>query len=789
MASNSTLDPVLEYPYMDSVDRMRIYPNIYDGGAPYPSESIYGSSIGQGNTMGIAPYREFVPSNYNGVDSTYTNLGYSSVYDEQDYFFRERLNHNPYAEDMRISRSSSSSRANLYPSSIPQSQGSSAHMGGQYPARSSMVPSNDSKKLKSKPVDLSHLYLVNTKDSVKLTQTNESVAHYSHKVISECLGEDKNAVLLPRLKALDMYRKNVKKSKDPDVMFQYAQYMLQTALTMDIAPGEGSGDEKENSKKAQQNENLKNQFLKEAKLYLTKLSVKGYKDAQYLLADAYSSGAFGKVNHKDAFPLFQSSAKHGHIEAAYRTAVCFEKGLGTTRDSRKCIEFLKFAASRNHPAAMFKLGLYSFHGRMGLPQDVNTKQNGIKWLSRAAARANELTCAAPFELAQIYENGFLDIVIPDESYATELYVQAASLGHVASTTKLGKMYEQGNEVIPQDASLSVHYYTQSALKGDPEAMLGLCAWYLVGAPPALELDDREAFQWALKAAKKGYAKAQYTVGYFHENGKGCKEDISMAYKWYECAAENNDPRAIKKIASRKASKKRSSIFFGFPFSKSDDGDKSTIELDDITEEATSDDNNNNNNNNNNTNSNSNSTTSSGDDVKIRDYKNKKTNEVDSYRPNTMSSIGSIDVLNVITEGNSPDIEFDDPTFPSYLRKSSTPTDAMYAAKDCRDQSKNQLIPMHPPPNAAHLFSSMSAYDSNYTTSQNRKEHSHVSKHSRSTSRLDPLIRGSKPRPLDNIYLRYSQEANHGYGNHGYGNRWAEPYAHNSVPSGVDGKKG
>ena len=57
-----------------------------------------------------------------------------------------------------------------------------------------------------------------------------------------------------------------------------------------------------------------------------------------------------------------------------------------------------------------------------------------------------------------------------------------------------------SDTVGQDTSLSVHYYTQAALKGDPVAMLGLCAWYLLGAEPAFEKDENEAFQWALRAA-------------------------------------------------------------------------------------------------------------------------------------------------------------------------------------------------------------------------------------------------------------------------------------------------
>lgn len=401
-------------------------------------------------------------------------------------------------------------------------------------------------KNKSLSVDLSHLYMVNGSLDTQLTSTNESAADMSHQLVSRHLGAGGNISLVSRLKTLEMYRRNVKKSKDAIVLFNYAQYMLQTALTMEssntLVESNGEG---ENMTQAQ----LKKKFLKEGQHYLKKLSAKGYSDAQYLLGDAYASGAFGKIENREAFTLFQAAAKHGHVESAYRTAHCFEEGLGTTRDARKALDFLKFSASRNHPSAMYKLGLYSFYGRMGLGTDVNTKQNGIKWLSRASARANDLTCAAPYELAKIYQQGFLDIVIPDEKYSMELYIQAASLGHIPSATLLGQIYETGNDVVPQNTSLSIHYYTQAALRGDPVAMLALCAWYLLGAEPAFGKDENEAFQWALRAATAGYPKAQFTLGYFYEKGKGCEPNEVYALKWYERAAQNKDNRAISKLKS------------------------------------------------------------------------------------------------------------------------------------------------------------------------------------------------------------------------------------------------
>ena len=426
---------------------------------------------------------------------------------------------------------------------------------------------------------------------------NASMVDFNQNLITQYLGDNSNH-LMPRIKTIELYRKNAKKSNDPTVLFQYAQYMLQTALLLDQlspnkdnsplnlssvenSPRKGPVDSSNNSshlnlstsnfKKSHRAKNssasldisalsdenpslvddqkLKRSLLKEAIIYLKKLSDKGYTEAQYLLGDAFSSGALGKIENKESFLLFQSAAKHAHVESAYRTSYCYEEGLGTGRDSRKAIEYLKMAASKNHPAAMYKLGVYSFYGRMGLPNDVTTKKMGIKWLTRASNVANELIAAAPFELGKIYFNGFIDIVIADNKYALELYSQAAALGHVESAAILGHYYEIG-EIVPQDSNLSIHYYTQAALGGDPNSMLSMCAWYLVGNEPYLPQDESESFEWAKRAALCELPKAQFALANFYDKGIGCTKNVNEAQKWYLKAAEHGDEKSISRLSNK-----------------------------------------------------------------------------------------------------------------------------------------------------------------------------------------------------------------------------------------------
>ncbi|CAN6645945.1 chitin synthase regulator Skt5p [Trichomonascus vanleenenianus] len=414
-----------------------------------------------------------------------------------------------------------------------------------------------------------------------------SMFDLSQSYIAPHMGSSAN--LMPRIKTIELYRKNAKKSNDPVIQFQFAQYMLQTALLSGTSLNPGmnqsnstssiSSDSTNNTSgnlpqstsstslpdrrskhlsimstssaiatlSPQEEKKLKADLLKEAIANLRKLSDKGFADAQYLLGDAYASGALGKPDLKESFNLFHLAAKHGHAEASYRAALCLEEGWGTSRDVRRSVQFLRSAASRNQPGAMLRLGLACFYGRLGLSGNVTVKQEGIKWLTRAAEAASEVYPQGPYELAKIYEVGYRDLIFQDYAYAVQLYVKSAELHYIPAAAKLGHAYEYGQLQCPQDAALSIHYYTIAALGGDGNSMLAMCAWYMVGADPVLPRNEEEAYEWALRAANCGLPKAQFAAGYFLENGIGAERDILQSTQWYKKAAAGGDKRAAERL--------------------------------------------------------------------------------------------------------------------------------------------------------------------------------------------------------------------------------------------------
>lgn len=365
-----------------------------------------------------------------------------------------------------------------------------------------------------------------------------------------------NASLLSSQQTLEMYRQNVKKTNDFSIQYSFAVFLISTAQEqgLDITeaqkkPTSKLGHSRDGSF-ADGTSSEPHDLLREARAILQKLSNAGYPFAQYYLADGYASGLFskGKEDYNSAFPLFVLAAKHGHAESAYRTGLCYEFGWGCRKDPTKAIQFLRTAASKRHPGAMTRLGKACLSGDLGEKR----YREGLKWLKLATESADAMYNAAPYHLGCLYEIGYGEDIFKDEGYAAELFTQAAELGHPEANYRMGDAYEHGKLHCPRDPALSVHFYTGAAERGHAGAMMGLCAWYLIGAEPILEKDEEEACEWARRSAELGYVKAQYAVGYFTEMGIGCRRDILEANVWYVKAAEAGDDRAQQRLNAIRA---------------------------------------------------------------------------------------------------------------------------------------------------------------------------------------------------------------------------------------------
>ncbi|CRG86327.1 Chitin synthase regulatory factor 3 [Talaromyces islandicus] len=297
----------------------------------------------------------------------------------------------------------------------------------------------------------------------------------------------------------------------------------------------------------------RDKYVNDAYKIVKRLVHDGFPDAMFYMADSYGHGGLGlQADPKEAFNLYQSAAKVGHAEAAYRTAVCCEIGQedggGTRRDAVKAVQWYQRAAKLGNTPAMYKMGILLLKGLLG--QQKNPRE-AVTWLKQAADRADEENPHALHELGLLFEGQNPDFAQRDDQYSRQLFTQAAELGYKFSQYRLGMAYEYGYMGLPVDARMSIIWYTRAAAQGEHQSELALSGWYLTGADNILQQSDTEAYLWARKAASAGLSKAEYAMGYFTEVGIGVPSNLDDAKRWYWRAASQNFNKARERLEELK----------------------------------------------------------------------------------------------------------------------------------------------------------------------------------------------------------------------------------------------
>ncbi|KAF8927710.1 hypothetical protein BGZ58_010204 [Dissophora ornata] len=132
-------------------------------------------------------------------------------------------------------------------------------------------------------------------------------------------------------------------------------------------------------------------------------------------------------------------------------------------------------------------------------------------------------------------------------YGKDLFIRAAGLGYAPAQFKLGICYELGLTHFPMDPAQSFAWYKRAAMQGHADAELAVSGWYLTGHPQGLIQSEPLAYEWASKAARRGWSKAEYTLGHYHEVGIGVPQDLEVAKQWYIKAAAQGNERALLRL--------------------------------------------------------------------------------------------------------------------------------------------------------------------------------------------------------------------------------------------------
>lgn len=288
----------------------------------------------------------------------------------------------------------------------------------------------------------------------------------------------------------------------------------------------------------------------------------GNAEAAYYLGVMANEGHGGDA--VEALRWFEEAAGKGHAKAQYNLALAYERGVGTTRDRAKALDWLARAAESDGDA-QYMLGLLLLD-EAGEPPDPAKLRKALEWMRKAAEAGN---ARSAYQLGNIYREGTL--VDADPQAAMRWFERALAGGMVESLRPLIDLREVLDDLDKRDvASLR-----RDAQQGDARAQHVLATRLFRGL--GVERDGEEGRRWLEKAAANGdlaarydlglilyqgevadpqagmalirkaaeghFPKAQYAVAKTHAEGIGVERDEAAAVAWYRLAAEQGLPEA------------------------------------------------------------------------------------------------------------------------------------------------------------------------------------------------------------------------------------------------------
>ena len=286
-------------------------------------------------------------------------------------------------------------------------------------------------------------------------------------------------------------------------------------------------------------------------------------DAQAMLelADWYYDGIGGRPERNLAAYWYQRSAEAGDTTAMFKLGYCYNYGEGRAQDLPKAVYWYQKAAEAGHAGAMCNLGSWYNKGH-GVEQDL---AEAARWFQKAAEAGHP---AAMCELGSCYMIG--QFVEQDHAQAVYWFQRAAEAGEAAAMRLLGVCYEHGLSVAKSQIE-AFRWYQKAAKAGDAPAFhdLGWC----YADDRGTELDKTQACLWSPKAAEAGHeggklelenlpqrvqaAKAQEiqptdpeamcSLGDNYLLGYQVTQDYAQAFQWYMRAAEAGHARAMNAL--------------------------------------------------------------------------------------------------------------------------------------------------------------------------------------------------------------------------------------------------
>jgi len=231
---------------------------------------------------------------------------------------------------------------------------------------------------------------------------------------------------------------------------------------------------------------------KKAYEYFSKAAEQSWVDGQLWLGNMYYNGWEVPKDYKMASKYYNLASQSGHVLAFYNLADMHATGTGVLRSCPTAVEFFKNVAERGKWGNLLMEAHHQY--KLGLYDEALLKYLLLAELGFEVAQSNA---------AFILDRKDSEIYDPEEMWKRALvyWSRAAAQGYSNARVRLGDYYYYGLGTAVDYETAASHYRIASEQQNNPQAM--------------------------------------FNLGYMHELGLGMKQDIHLAKRFYDQAADTS----------------------------------------------------------------------------------------------------------------------------------------------------------------------------------------------------------------------------------------------------------
>ncbi|XP_036406370.1 protein sel-1 homolog 1-like isoform X2 [Megalops cyprinoides] len=260
--------------------------------------------------------------------------------------------------------------------------------------------------------------------------------------------------------------------------------------------------------------------------YFKKAADLGNPVGQSGLGMAYLYGRGVAVNYDLALKYFQKAAEQGWVDGQLQLGTMYYNGIGVKRDHKQALKYFNLASQAGHILAFYNLAQMHATGT-GVMRSCHTAVELFKNVCERGRWSERLMAAY-----SSFKEG-------DSNSAVVQYLLLAEQGYEVAQSNVAFILDQKesnifseNETYPR----ALLHWTRAAAQGYMVARIKLGDYHFYGYGTDVDYETA-VIHYRLASEQQHSAQAMFNLGYMHEKGLGIKQDIHLAKRFYDMAAE------------------------------------------------------------------------------------------------------------------------------------------------------------------------------------------------------------------------------------------------------------